>query len=169
MKKRLMASVVGVGLLCGVTAAWSGPLKPLAFEPEGGTVILAQSADPEVQALEEQVRQLNGRIEELSYQLLQMQEQMRKTQEDNEFRFQDLENGGTKKKSSLEQPADGADSAANAVAGADAGTGASGGDDVAKILRSPRTRARRVRQAARAPPPPPARSALSKWMPTAIP
>jgi tol-pal system protein YbgF len=40
------------------------------------------------------MRQLNGRVEEMSYQLLQMQEQIRKTQEDNEFRFQQLEKRG---------------------------------------------------------------------------
>lgn len=63
-------------------------------------VILAQSGDAEmrVQQLEEQLRQLNGRVEEMSFQILQMQEQIRKAQEDNEFRFQDLEGG--KKKSS---------------------------------------------------------------------
>ncbi len=140
MKKLLMASVVGAGLLSGVTAAWSGPLKPLSVAPTGGDIILAQSADPEVQQLEEQVRQLNGRIEEMSFQLLQMQEQMRKTQEDNEFRFQDLEKGaggGGKKKAEIEQPAGGADSAATAAAGAGTGTGASGGDDVANIIQQP--------------------------------
>jgi tol-pal system protein YbgF len=64
--------------------------------------VLAQASDAEmqVQQLQEQLRQLNGRVEEMSYQLLQMQEQMRKTQEDNEFRFQQLEGG--KKKSSNE-------------------------------------------------------------------
>ncbi len=56
--------------------------------------------------LEEQIRSLNGRIEEMSFQLLQMQEQIRKFQEDNEFRFQDLEGGksGSTKKSQLETP-----------------------------------------------------------------
>lgn len=44
--------------------------------------------------LEEQIRTLNGRIEELGFQLLQMQERMRQMQEDNEFRFQQLEGGG---------------------------------------------------------------------------
>lgn len=34
---------------------------------------------------------MNGTIEELNFQILQMQEQMRKMQEDNEFRFQELE------------------------------------------------------------------------------
>lgn len=68
----------------------------------------AQSVDTElrVQQLEEQLRQLNGRVEEMSFQLLQMQEQLRKAQEDNEFRFQELEGGKAKKKSSLEKPAD---------------------------------------------------------------
>src|SRR5262249_36230801 len=42
-----------------------------------------------------------------SFQMLQMQEQLRTAQEDNEFRFQELEGGGkTKKKSEVEQPAD---------------------------------------------------------------
>ncbi|HXV30465.1 MAG TPA: tol-pal system protein YbgF, partial [Sinorhizobium sp.] len=52
------------------------------------------------------IRSLNGRIEEMSFQLLQMQEQIRKFQEDNEFRFQDLENGksSTKKSGALETP-----------------------------------------------------------------
>lgn len=129
MKKLLMAGVLGIGMLSGLQTAW------------------AQSADPEVQQLEEQVRQLNGRIEEMSYQLLQMQEQMRKTQEDNEFRFQDLEKGGSKKSGALEQPAGGADSAAtDSAAAGTAGTGGTqaatapstdDGDDVAKIIDQP--------------------------------
>ncbi|WP_429933497.1 hypothetical protein [Agrobacterium vitis] len=45
----------------------------------------------QVQQLQDQIRQLNGRIEDMSYQLLQMQETIRKAQEDNEFRFQELE------------------------------------------------------------------------------
>ena len=44
-------------------------------------------------ALEEQLRRMNGKIEELNFQVLQMQEQIRKQQEDNEFRFQQLEGG----------------------------------------------------------------------------
>ncbi|MFS8044458.1 tol-pal system protein YbgF [Rhizobium sp. BR 314] len=77
-------------------------------------VVKVQSSDAEVrlQRLEDQLRQLNGRVEEMSYQLLQMQEQIRKTQEDNEFRFQQLEkrggapaSGGTMKKSEADVPA----------------------------------------------------------------
>ena len=51
----------------------------------------AQINDPRILQLEEQVRQLTGRVEELNFQMLQMQEQMRRQQEDNEFRFQQLE------------------------------------------------------------------------------
>ncbi len=59
-------------------------------------VVKVQGSDAEIriQQLEDQMRQLNGRIEEMSYQLLQMQETIRKTQEDNEFRFQQLEKSG---------------------------------------------------------------------------
>ncbi len=118
MKKLLMASVLGAGLLFAVQPA------------------MAQSADPEVQQLEEQVRQLNGRIEEMSYQLLQMQEQLRKAQEDNEFRFQDLEKGGSKKSGAIEKPA-ATDGTATADATTDPATAGSGGDDVAKIIEQP--------------------------------
>jgi tol-pal system protein YbgF len=90
---------------------------PVAFARQA-PVILAQAADTEmrVQQLEEQLRQLNGRIEEMSFQLLQMQEQLRKTQEDNEFRFQELEGG--KKKSSIE-PAPGTETKDTANASGD--------------------------------------------------
>ncbi|MFC5586738.1 tol-pal system protein YbgF [Nitratireductor kimnyeongensis] len=61
-----------------------------------GHVVLAQAGDPRVSGLEEQVRALNGRVEELNFQILQMQDQLRRMQEDNEFRFQELEkNGGS--------------------------------------------------------------------------
>ncbi|WEX76936.1 tol-pal system protein YbgF [Sinorhizobium numidicum] len=70
-------------------------------------VVNVQSPDiARVGQLEEQIRSLNGRIEEMSFQLLQMQEQIRKFQEDNEFRFQDLESGksSSKKSGALETP-----------------------------------------------------------------
>lgn len=56
-------------------------------------VQLAQSDTTAVTSLEDQLRQMNGKIEELNFQVLQMQEQIRKQQEDNEFRFQQLEGG----------------------------------------------------------------------------
>lgn len=84
--------------LPGSTAfARGGPVPPAAIghsAPERAPVVLAQSGDPvfRIGQLEEQVRTLNGRIEELGFQMLQMQEQMRQMQQDNEFRFQELEN-----------------------------------------------------------------------------
>lgn len=62
--------------------------------PEG-PVRYAQAGDPRITQLEERIRSLSGTIEELNFQVLQMQEQIRKMQEDNEFRFQELEQGKT--------------------------------------------------------------------------
>jgi tol-pal system protein YbgF len=63
---------------------------PQSEVPAGAPVLVAQDAVGNVQ-VEEQIRLLNGKVEELTFQILQMQEQMRKLQEDNEFRFQELE------------------------------------------------------------------------------
>jgi tol-pal system protein YbgF len=54
-------------------------------------VTLAQAAEPQINDLQEQVRKLNGKVEELNFQIIQMQDQMRKQQQDNEFRFEQLE------------------------------------------------------------------------------
>ena len=56
-------------------------------------VVLAQATDStyRVNELEQEVRRLTGKVEELGFQLLQMQEKIRKMQEDNELRFQELE------------------------------------------------------------------------------
>jgi tol-pal system protein YbgF len=69
----------------GLPKLFGGKEKP------AGDVDMAQAGDPRITALEEQVRALSGTVEELNFQILQMQEQMRKMQEDNEFRFQELE------------------------------------------------------------------------------
>jgi tol-pal system protein YbgF len=59
------------------------------------TVQTAQQSGPAgATGLEDQLRQMNGKLEELNFQVLQMQEQIRKQQEDNEFRFQQLEGTG---------------------------------------------------------------------------
>jgi tol-pal system protein YbgF len=62
-------------------------------EKKQTTVEVAQAQPAGTTALEDQIRQMNGKIEELNFQVLQMQEQIRKQQEDNEFRFQQLEQG----------------------------------------------------------------------------
>lgn len=106
-----------------VTALWATPpgAMPLGVMKDNvarsdAPVILAQASDAEVQVqqLQEQLRQLNGRVEEMSYQLLQMQEQLRKAQEDNEFRFQQLEGGGKKKTSNETAPGNRTNDSANA-------------------------------------------------------
>jgi tol-pal system protein YbgF len=69
---------------------------------ETQTQVAQQSDGVGMTGLEDQIRQMNGKIEELNFQILQMQEQIRKQQEDNEFRFQQLEGSGaqgTQKKS----------------------------------------------------------------------
>ena len=101
-------------------------------------VQLVQSDGTAVTGLEEQLRQMNGKIEELNFQVLQMQEQIRKQQEDNEFRFQQLE-GGTQggqppaqKKSDAAPPipAPTWQTAPATQAPADAGTAPGGGQSV---------------------------------------
>jgi tol-pal system protein YbgF len=68
---------------------------PGVFDQKGeAPIVLAQVSDPRVTQLEEEIRKLSGTIEELNFQVLQMQEQLRKMQEDNEFRFQELEKRG---------------------------------------------------------------------------
>ncbi|UVK42253.1 tol-pal system protein YbgF [Mesorhizobium sp. AR07] len=62
-------------------------------KPDQAQQLAQQSNGTGVTALEDQLRQMNGKIEELNFQVLQMQEQIRKQQEDNEFRFQQLEGG----------------------------------------------------------------------------
>ncbi|WP_173509201.1 tol-pal system protein YbgF [Sinorhizobium psoraleae] len=116
MKKFVVAGLVGLVALSGLgPAANAMPLSGLfarvthadAASKHDLPVVKVQSADlGRIGQLEEQIRSLNGRIEEMSFQLLQMQEQIRKFQEDNEFRFQDLENGksSSKKSGALETP-----------------------------------------------------------------
>ncbi len=99
MKKLVLAAMLGLMVASSPAGAFSlpelldrGSQTTQAPTPSQAPVVLAQAGDPvRLQQLEEEIRQLNGRIEEMSFQLLQMQEQMRKTQEDNEFRFQELE------------------------------------------------------------------------------
>lgn len=79
MKKAIKRLALTVSLL---------PLFSMVF---GGTSAFAQANDQRVIQLQEQVRDLTGKLEEMNFQILQMQEQMRKVQEDNDFRFEELE------------------------------------------------------------------------------
>ncbi|NTF08312.1 tol-pal system protein YbgF [Agrobacterium rubi] len=119
MKKLVVAGMLGLAACTGLSGvAVSGPLfgSGGAFgtlNTQNAPVVKVQANDTyRVQQLEEQIRQLNGRIEEMSFQLLQMQETIRKAQEDNEFRFQELEGGKSaapapKKKAEAEIPSAG--------------------------------------------------------------
>jgi tol-pal system protein YbgF len=51
-----------------------------------------------IERIETQMRTLNGQVEELSFQIRQLTEQIRRMQEDNEFRFQELEAARGKKR-----------------------------------------------------------------------
>lgn len=133
--------MVGMLALAG-TALWASPSGAFTLDfltgkhvKQQAPIVLAQSSDAEmqVQQLQEQVRALNGKIEDMSYQLLQMQEQLRKAQEDNEFRFQQLEKGG-KKKAEIQptnQNSDTANASGDQTPGADKNNGQS--DDTATL------------------------------------
>ncbi|WP_346892121.1 tol-pal system protein YbgF [uncultured Roseibium sp.] len=59
-----------------------------------------------IDEMEERMRVLTGHIEQLSYQVRELQDQIRRMQEDNEYRFQQLEGGGRPgKRSDAGQPA----------------------------------------------------------------
>ncbi|MCQ1571175.1 tol-pal system protein YbgF [Neorhizobium galegae] len=149
MKKLVLAAMLGLMATSAPAGALSlpklfqGSNQPAAEQPRETTpppVILAQSNDAvRIQQLQEEVRQLNGRIEEMSFQLLQMQEQLRKTQEDNEFRFQDLEK---KKRTEVDDAAGKPAVASNRAPAAQpplpqATAPAQSSDDVARIIESP--------------------------------
>ncbi|QWW67098.1 tol-pal system protein YbgF [Rhizobium sp. WYJ-E13] len=108
----------------GQSAQQSQPAAPVVEVQSSG-------AEIRIQQMEDQMRQLNGRIEEMSYQLLQMQETIRKQQEDNEFRFQQLEKtGGASGGGGAKAPVKKSE--------ADVAPPASGGgDDIAKVIQAP--------------------------------
>jgi tol-pal system protein YbgF len=89
-------------------------------------VVVAQAADPQIIDLLEQIRKLNGKVEELNFQLIQMQDQMRKQQQDNEYRFEQLE----KKRTDA-----GADSGVNVARATPQSNSA--GTDVKSIINAP--------------------------------
>ncbi|MEF2547232.1 tol-pal system protein YbgF [Aurantimonas sp. E1-2-R+4] len=102
-------------------------------------VRLAQAGDAIVRLnhLEDEIRRLNGRVEELSFQLLQAQEDMRKQQEDNEFRFQEIEkgsgSGSTGERRGDAAPAADTDPVRMAARG-DSAKDTSGDDGIGRIL-----------------------------------
>lgn len=66
------------------------------------TILVAQSRDSaalnlRLSQIEEQMRSLTGQVEGLQFQMTQLQTLLERMQEDNEFRFQQLEGGGSGK------------------------------------------------------------------------
>ena len=120
---RLTTGALAMGALmysCTAFAQGFIPASPLnELTPPNsipGIVHPIQSSDSfRVNELEERVRQLNGKVEELNFLLLQLQEKFRKMEEDNEGRFQEIED----KLSALEGDAGTAVSNNSAVGGSD--------------------------------------------------
>lgn len=81
-------------------------------------VQLSQGSDERFNRIESQMRTLTGQVEELTHQLRQLQDQLTRVQEDNEFRFRDLEGGtsaGQGGAKPLAQDAPAVDPAATAI------------------------------------------------------
>ncbi len=84
-------TVANAGFAQGVTSGFS-MRNPLPSASLPGIVYKVQSNESfRINELEEEIRRLNGKVEELNFLLLQLQEKFRKMEEDNEGRFQDLE------------------------------------------------------------------------------
>ncbi len=95
---------VGAGAIAiGLTLAGAADAAPWIFGGQpavrGSGVVLAQAGDADrLNRLETQIRNLTGQIEVLTHQVGELQTQLQRTQEDNEYRFGELENavGGGK-------------------------------------------------------------------------
>lgn len=102
-------------------------------EKKAAPVQLAQSQAGNT-ALEDQLRQMNGKLEELNFQVLQMQEQIRKQQEDNEFRFQQIEQGAPAGQKKSDAGTGGNEGVAQARANAVPPADAAGGQSVEDVI-----------------------------------
>jgi tol-pal system protein YbgF len=109
----LCAIAIGLGVYSPAanaeTTVLPAELSGLAFNNTAPDRILVAQADQaqllvRIQQLEEQLRSVNGQVEGLTFQLTQMQEIINRMQEDNEFRFQQLEGGAGGKTDAATQP-----------------------------------------------------------------
>jgi len=102
----IAALLAGIALPATAASSLFGPQVPAS----DGRILVAQNNQNaaellvRIQDLEEMVRQLTGRVEGLEFQITNMQKQ----QEDNEFRFQQLEGGAPVGKPQAAAPTDGA-------------------------------------------------------------
>ena len=89
---RTSLALLVAGMMMG--SAHAQRLVPQVDIPNANTgVQLVQSSDQSfrINEMENTIRQLNGRVEELNFLLLQLQEKLRKMEQDNESRFQEIE------------------------------------------------------------------------------
>jgi tol-pal system protein YbgF len=135
-----LATVAGAGQSAHATSlfGWHVGNKTSGQQQQQAPVINVQAGGAEVriQQLEEQLRQLNGRIEEMSFQLLQMQETIRKAQEDNEFRFQEIEKSGGSSAGTGAKPMK--KSEADVPASSQSAQAQGGSDDIARTIQTSR-------------------------------
>jgi tol-pal system protein YbgF len=137
-----LATVAGVGQSANATSLFGLNLGGRTPErQQEAPVVNVQSAggaEVRIQQLEDQLRQLNGRIEEMSFQLLQMQETIRKAQEDNEFRFQEIEKSGGSAGSGSGKPVKKSEADIPASSQTAQTQAPSGGDDIARTIQTSR-------------------------------
>lgn len=89
MMKLLKLALAG-SVALAMLPAHAGQPRPSITVP--GVVHSVQSTESfRIIELEDKVRQLTGQVEELNFLLLQMQEKLRQLEEENELRFQELE------------------------------------------------------------------------------
>ncbi|MEO6396361.1 MAG: tol-pal system protein YbgF, partial [Devosia sp.] len=113
------------------------------FAPE---LVVAQSQSEaqlivRLQELEERMRTLNGYVEDLQFKVQQLTEQLAKAQEDNEFRFQQLEGGTQGKQPPAQKKSDATTDTNTDVAAvpatqapSDAATAPAGGQSVEDVI-----------------------------------
>jgi tol-pal system protein YbgF len=77
----------------------SASFAPAAAQMSASDVVVR------MEALEHQIRQLTGQIEQLQFRNQQLEQQVRRSQEDNEFRFQELGGKGGARTAQPAQPA----------------------------------------------------------------
>lgn len=96
--------------------------ESVAVSPTGSVVLaqLSEGAPERFNRVEAQMRTLTGQVEQLMFQLNQLQAQLKLMQEDNEFRFRDLE-GGTSSATQSDRPADRANALPPSLPPPDAG------------------------------------------------
>lgn len=113
--KRLK-SMIPRSFLCAVAVVFAVALSPAPASAQLFGSRDDSDAAVRLNQVEEQMRNLTGQVEQLNFQIRQLQDTIRRMQEDNEYRLQQLEQGGGKR-------SDAGSGGGSAVAGAGSGQG----------------------------------------------